>query len=135
MINYRSYLIHAGVFFLCALLFISCSGSPDNKAQLEVSGLRYESAETPRCVGEVTNISQRPLGNLKVEVEFRMENGSRVRGVVTDLPDGPLAPNAGVNFTAPYVKGPNDSPVSACGVLRVKTQEGGTLLHVERRAD
>jgi hypothetical protein len=135
MINYRSSLIRAGVFFLCALLFISCSGSPDDKAQLEVSGLRYESAETSRCVGGVKNISQRPLGGLKVEVEFRTENGSRVRGVVIDLPDGPLAPNTGVNFTAPYVKGPNDSQVSACGVLRVKTQEGGTLLHVERRAD
>jgi hypothetical protein len=135
MIIYRSSPIRAGVFFLCALLFISCSASPDDGAQLEVSGLRYESAGTSRCAGEVKNISQRPLGGLEVEVEFRTENGSRVRGVIIGLPDGPLAPNAGVNFTAPYAKGPNDSQVSSCGVLRVKTPEGGTLLHVERRAD
>ncbi|HWT03562.1 MAG TPA: hypothetical protein VN256_25155 [Pyrinomonadaceae bacterium] len=100
-----------------------------------MTSLRYESAETPRCVGELTNISSRPLSDLKVEVEFRTENGSRVRGVIIDLSDGPLAPNAGVNFIAPYVKGPNDSQVSACRVLRVKSPEGGTLLHVERRAD
>ena len=132
--NYRLHLRHWCLFFLCAPAFISCSSAPDENVRLEVMGLRYDSSETPRCVGEIKNISPQPLSNLKLEVEFRTENGSRVRGSILELPGSTLTPNASANFTAPYVKGGNDSQVSTCGVLRVRTQEGETLLHIERRA-
>jgi hypothetical protein len=132
--NQRLHLIHSGIFFLCALVFISCSGVPEENGRLEITGLRYDSSETPRCVGDIKNISAQPLSNLKIEVEFRTENGGRVRGSILDLPGSTLAPNASANFSAPYVKGANDSQVSACGVLRIRTQEGETLPHIERRA-
>ena len=132
--NYRLHLIHSSVFFLCVLLFISCSDTPGANAQLEITSLRYESSETSRCVGEIKNISPQPLSNLKVEVEFKTENGGRVRGSIVDLPKGALAPSASISFIVPYIKGPNDSHVRACGVLKVKTEEGGALLHIERRA-
>ena len=119
---------------LCALLFSSCSSGADSNAQLEVIDVRYESSETSRCIGEIRNISPQPLGKLKVEVEFRTENGGRVRSGIFDLPESPLSPNASINLIAPYIKGTNDSQVSTCGVLRVKTQEDGALLHTERRA-
>jgi hypothetical protein len=132
--NYRLHLIQSSVFFLCVLLFISCSGTPADNVQLEITSLRYESSETSRCIGEIKNISQQPLSNLKVEVEFKTDNGGRVRGSIVDLPKGALAPSASVNFSVPYIKGPNDSQVNACGVLKVKTEEGSALLHIERRA-
>jgi hypothetical protein len=133
-VNHQVSLLHFKLLILCALLFSSCSGGADSNAQLEVTDVRYESSETSRCVGEIKNVSQQPLSNLKVEVEFRTENGSRVRGSIVELPESTLAPNAGMNFSAPYIKGHNDSQVTTCGVLRIKTAEGGTLMHLERSA-
>jgi hypothetical protein len=88
--------------------------------------------ETSRCIGEVKNISSAPLNNLKVEVEFLMANGERVRGNTVDLTQKELQPNTGSNFSAPYLKGSNDPQVVRCKVVRFKTDGDGTILHINR---
>lgn len=127
-------LLHFKPLILCALLFSSCSGGADNSAQLEVTDVRYESSETSRCIGEVKNISPAALGNLKVEVEFQTANGDPVRRSTVELPQRELRPNTGSNFSAPYLKGANDSQVVSCRVLKFKTDGDGTIFHINPSA-
>ena len=130
--NHQVSLLHFKPLILCALLFSSCSNRSDSNPQLELIDVRYESVETSRCIGEVKNISSAPLNNLKVEVEFLMANGERVRGNTVDLTQKELQPNTGSNFSAPYLKGSNDPQVVGCKVVRFKTDGDGTILHINR---
>lgn len=130
--NRQVHLLNFKPLILCTLLFSSCSSGADSNAQLEVTNVRYEAVETSRCIGEIKNISSVPLNNLKVEVEFQMANGERVRGNTIDLTQKDLQPNTGSNFSVPYLKGSNDPQVVACRVLRCKTDGDGTILHINR---
>ena len=81
-----------------AFLFSSCASGTDSHAPLEVTSVHYESVETLHCNGEVKNISAAPFSELKVEVEFQMENGERVRGNTVDLAQREIQPNTGSTF-------------------------------------
>lgn len=130
--NRQPSLLFSKLLVLCALLLSSCTGGPDVIAQLEVTEIRYEQAATSHCSGTVKNISPEQLNKVKVDIEFQTENGERVRVNRVDLPRSELSPKADSNFSTPYLKGPNDPQVSRCRVLRFKTDEGGTINHINK---
>lgn len=121
------------VFGLCAGILSSCSPAASHDS-LEVTNVRYDTSDTPRCVGEVRNISSQTFNRLQVQVEFQNSEGNRVRTRTESVTQSSFAPGTSGNFSVPYSKGSNDPPIVNCRIVEFRSWDGGVLLHREKTA-
>jgi len=112
---------------------ISCEPATLKK-NLEVTSVSYDTADVPRCAGQVRNVSSQIITDLRVQVEFQNEDRNRVRTATESVSPKTLAPGESGSFSVPYQRGSTDPPVVSCRVVEFSSANGELLLHSDKTA-